>query len=69
MDAIKSLEEEDLKNEKLIGKINEVLNQKLGVDKETFEGLMVEYANNEKIYEDIFKAVEDELINKWQIKI
>ena len=69
LEALDSLDEEDLKDSDLIKTMNKIFNNKVGVDKAIFESLRKEYEKNHQTYLDMFKAIDEEIIQKSEIKI
>lgn len=58
-----------LSDRRLLDKVDQVLNSKVGVDKKTFAGLKAEHQKNQQMYLNLFAAIEDELLNKGDMKL
>jgi len=58
-----------LSDRRLLEKVNQVLNAKLGVDQKTFLSLKAEHQKNQQMYLNLFAAIEDELLNKGDMKL
>lgn len=53
----------------LLEKLNLLLCNKIGVDKNTFSDLKKEQSKNYETYRDLFDAIEEELISKGDMKL
>lgn len=67
---LESLSPESIeKDVKLLCNLNAALNSKVGIDKEMFAELKKEHEKEQKMYNSLFDAIEDELINKADLKL
>ena len=53
----------------LLQKLNLLLCNKIGIDKNTFSDLKKEHSKNYETYCDLFDAIEEELISKGDLKL
>jgi hypothetical protein len=59
------LPKEELENDpSLIKEIGQLLNFKIGLDERSYSSLFASFAENRKNYMNIYKAIEEEVLNK-----
>lgn len=62
-------EEQLMADRRLLGKVDKVLASKVGLDPQAFASLKKEHLQNQKMYQNLFDAIEDELITKGDMKL
>ena len=64
-ELLKSLAAEEIENDPvLMREIAQLLNFKFGLSRKDFERLFMTFAENRKHYQSLYKAIEEEVINK-----